>query len=118
MWYPSYLLLSISGITYSGISGRGNFFSHLLLIWSTLKPASLPDFIEQVFIETHFVSGIIIGTGDINGVQTNKVFAFMELIVRGETHLKGNPTNKYKIIIKIHATIKRLSRREKVSLNK
>lgn len=60
--------------------GGGIFFSYLLLIQPTLKPASLLDFIEQVFIETRFVSGIILGIGDINGVQTDKVFAFMELI--------------------------------------
>lgn len=65
------------------------FFSYLLhiLIQSTLKPASLPDFIEQVFIETCFVSGISLGTGDINGGQTNNVFAFVKLTARGEAYI-------------------------------
>lgn len=38
----------------------------------------------QVFIETCFVSGIILETGDMNGGPTDKVFAFMELTARGE----------------------------------
>lgn len=40
-----------------------------ILIQSTLTPASLPDSIEQVSIETCFVSGIILETGDINDGQ-------------------------------------------------
>lgn len=111
MWNPTYLLPSISVVvTYTNIFGEKlysvNYISYQLtslttnlkpiwistnllhiLLQSTLKPASLPDFIEQVFIETCFVSGIILETGDINGGQTDKVFAFMKLTTRGEAYI-------------------------------
>lgn len=88
MWNPSYLLPSISRVTYSNIFGEKYFFfSYLLLIQFASKPASLPDSNEQVFTETCFVSGLMLETEDINGVQTDKVFALIELTTRGEADL-------------------------------
>lgn len=59
-----------------------------LLIQSTLKSTSLPDLTEQVFIETCFVSGIMLETGHINVAQTDKVFALM-LMTREEADING-----------------------------
>lgn len=63
--------------------GENSFFSYLFLVQSTLKPASLLDFIEQLFIETHIASGAILGTRDVM-VQT----ALPELLTIGKASMK------------------------------
>lgn len=80
---------------------KSNLFSNLLLIQSTLERASLPDFIEQLFIETHFASGTrnIMLQNSSHGASEH----------RGGRHYWDNLTNKCKIITMICTTKGRLS---------